>query len=318
MKILVSGGNGYVGRTLCQLLYEQHDVCVLDNLRYGINRFKQGELKKIRFEETDIRQISKVSDIVNKFNPDVIIHLAAIHFIPECESDPELAISTNICGTVNLLSVCPSGCRFIFASSGAVYQPDNKPHIENSSALGPSDVYGYTKLHGEDYVKYFSKLKNYPAVIVRLFNAVGPGETNPHVIPEIVAQLKAGHKTLKLGNLKPKRDYIYIKDAASGFAATALNGDLKKGETVTVNLGTQVQYSVEDLLNKLKNIAQLEFEIETDTTRLRKVDRPFLSADITKIKELFKWKPQFDIDLALMEMWTEPDLPEFLIKKYEI
>lgn len=318
MKILITGGNGYVGRTLCRMLYEEHDICVLDNLRYGENRFNQDELNKIRFEESDLRQKSKVSDIVSKFNPDVIIHLAAIHFIPECESDPELAISTNICGTVNLLSVCPSDCRFVFASSGAVYQPEEQPHIENSSPLRPSDVYGFTKLHGEDYVKYFAKSENFPAVIVRLFNAVGPGETNPHVIPEIIAQLKAGSKTLKLGNIQPKRDYIHVKDAAAGFAATALNGNLKKGEIVIVNLGTQMQYSVEDLLEKLKNIAQIKFEIETDPTRLRKVDRPFLGANITKIKELFKWKPQFDIDIALMEMWKDPDLPKYFIEKYKI
>lgn len=318
MKILITGGNGYVGRTLCRMLYEEHDICVLDNLRYGENRFTQDELNKIRFEESDLRQKSKVSDIVSKFNPDVIIHLAAIHFIPECESDPELAISTNICGTVNLLSGCPSDCRFVFASSGAVYQPEEQPHIENSSPLRPSDVYGFTKLHGEDYVKYFAKSENFPAVIVRLFNAVGSGETNPHVIPEIIAQLKAGNKTLKLGNIQPKRDYIHVKDAAAGFAATALNGKLEKGETVTVNLGTQIQYSVEDLLLKLKDIAQVEFELETDPTRLRKVDRPFLGANITKIKELFKWKPQFDIDIALMEMWKDPDLPKYFIEKYKI
>lgn len=318
MKILIAGGNGYVGRVLCQILYDKHDVCVIDNLRYGANRFKQDELKKIRFEEADLRHKSNIADIVNKYTPNVIINLAAIHFIPECENDPELAISTNICGTVNLLSVCPSDCRFVFASSGAVYQPDNNPYSENSSPLGPLDIYGYTKLHGEDYVKYFSKLKNFPAVIVRLFNVVGPGETNPHVLPEIVAQLKAGRKSLKLGNLKPKRDYIYVKDAALGFAATALNGDVKNGETAVVNLGSQIQYSVEELLKKIKNIAEIEFEVETDTTRLRKVDRPFLGANITKIKELFKWNPQFDMDFALTEMWKEPDLPKSLIRKYEL
>ena len=86
----------------------------------------------------------------------------------------------------------PKSCRFVFASSGAVYEPEEEPHTEFGSPLAPSDVYGYSKYHGEQYVRYFASAKGFPAVIVRLFNVVGPGETNPHVLPEIVAQTEVG------------------------------------------------------------------------------------------------------------------------------
>ena len=126
-----------------------------------------------------------------------------------------MRVETNVHGTVNLLCAAPPGTRFVFASSGAVYKPDDKPHVEDDATLGPSDVYGYTKLHGEHYVKYFAAQRVSRAVVVRLFNVVGPGETNPHLLPEIIAQLKAGRTTLRLGNMSPKRDYIHVRDAAS-------------------------------------------------------------------------------------------------------
>ena len=221
-RILVTGGNGFVGREVVRLLYDEHAVCVADNLRSGPLRFNAGELSKFRFEPVDIVDAPLVSRIVADFAPDTIIHLAAIHYIPECEQDPLLAAEINIEGTLNLLLAAPCGARFVFASSGAVYHPDTKPHIEAKAILGPSDIYGYTKLHGEHYVSYLASQRNFSAVVVRLFNVVGPGETNPHLLPEIVAQLKAGRKILRLGNLWPKRDYIHVRDAARGFVAVAL------------------------------------------------------------------------------------------------
>src|SRR6201999_2072091 len=106
--------------------------------------------------------------------PDIIIHLAALHYIPECEANPTLAVSTNVIGTLNLLQSAPSGCRFVFASSGAVYRPHDKPHSEATSELGPTDIYGFTKLHGEHYVATMAAKRNLRAVVVRLFNVVGP------------------------------------------------------------------------------------------------------------------------------------------------
>lgn len=206
MRILISGGNGYVGRTLCRRLFLQHDVCVIDNLRYGKLRFDPAEVSNFELQNIDIRNHEQVKAVITNFRPDAIVHLAAIHFIPECEGDPEVAVSTNVLGTSNLVSCCPENCRFVFASTGAVYEPESAAHRELESTLGPADVYGWTKLHGEHYIRYFAEKRKLAACVVRLFNVIGPGETNPHVLPEIVAQLKAGRTTLSLGNLDAKRD----------------------------------------------------------------------------------------------------------------
>lgn len=315
MRILVTGGNGYVGRLVTRLLYDTHTVCVADCLRSGEVQFRNDELKKLRFERVDITDRSSVAKLISDFTPNVIIHLAAIHYIPECEEDPVGTVSTNVTGTVNLLLAAPPESRFIFASSGAVYKPDSKPHRETTARLEPRDVYGLTKLQGEQYVRYFALQRRLSAVVVRLFNVIGPGETNPHVLPEIVAQLKAGYTKVRLGNLRPKRDYVHVADVARGFVATALNGNLRAGETVTVNLGTSKSYSVADIIRKLRRIAG-KFAVEPDPNRFRPVDRPFLAADIKLIRRLFGWQPTHTIEETLEELWQKPDLAPKILAKY--
>ena len=316
MRILVTGGNGYVGRTLSRQLLGQHDVCVVDSLRYGKNRFAPTDLEQLRFESIDIRNLDSVKQIVGDFRPQAIVHLAAIHFIPECEGDPQLAVSTNVLGTANVAAACPEGCRLVFASTGAVYQPESVPHREFDSTLEPADVYGWTKLHGEHYVNYFARQRKFPACIVRLFNVIGPGETNPHVLPEIVAQLKAGRTTLSLGNLDAKRDYVHVADVARGFARVATLGSIDSGRTEIVNLGTQQAYSVTDLLEHLRNISGIDFRVAADPTRMRPSDRPFLAANPTRIRELFGWRPELNIGQALADFWLNPDLPQGWVERY--
>jgi UDP-glucose 4-epimerase len=313
---LITGGNGYVGREVTRLLYDRYEICVVDCLRGGHVRFRPDELEKIRFERTDLTDSAATSKVVSDFAPDTVIHLAAMHYIPECEQFPVEAVNTNVLGTINVLLAAPPQARFVFASSGAVYEPESEPHREATSPLVPSDVYGFSKLNGEQYVRYFAAQRKLSAVNVRLFNVVGPGETNPHLLPEIIAQLKAGRKTIQLGNMWPKRDYIHVKDAASGFVAAALTDRVQAGDILTVNLGTSQPFSVEEVIQKLKRIAGIEFSVEEDRSRARKVDRPYLAADNSEIRRVLGWKPALTIDDALADLWREPDMTPELAEKY--
>ncbi|KQT51012.1 epimerase [Aureimonas sp. Leaf454] len=316
-RIIVTGGNGYVGRELVRLLYDDHEVHVLDKVAPSALRFRADERAKFHFEQIDLTHEPSVERAMADISPDVIVHLAAIHYIPECEDRPIAALATNLLGTVAVLAKAPVGCRFVFASSGAVYKPDLVPHRE-ASLQQPSDIYGLSKLHGEHYVANFAAKRSLDAAVVRLFNVVGPGETNPHLLPELVAQLKAGHRTIRLGNLWPKRDYIHVKDAALGFRAVALKDSSASGEVVTVNLGTSASYSVVEVLEKLRSVSQTDFSIEEDPDRLRKVDRPFLAADTSRIQALFGWNPRFTIDDAMADLWREPELAESLTARYHL
>ncbi|KUI43259.1 epimerase [Mycobacterium sp. IS-1590] len=304
MRIVVTGGAGFVGRELVRNLSATADVVVADLLRYG----EPGKwLKDFDFRRVDIRDAAAIKALIDDVRPDVVVHLAAIHYIPECDADPVNAVATNVAGTVNTLVACSPGTRFVFASSGAVYQPDDAPHREDESALGPADIYGITKLHGEDYVQMFSRNRGLPSVIVRLFNVIGPGETNPHLLPTVLTQLQRGVSAIDLGNTWPKRDYIDVLDAAEGFAAVALGENPDGVECATVNLASGRQYSVDEILARMRAVLGLNIEVRQDPRRMRAVDRPFLGADITRIKELFGWSPAHGLDETLKRTWPDPD-----------
>lgn len=303
MKIVVTGGVGFVGQELVRQLSSRADVVVADLLRYGEPGDRVADQD---FRQVDIRDAEAIGKLIADVQPDVVVHLAAIHYIPECDADPVNAVATNVAGTVNTLAACPPGTRFVFASSGAVYQPDEAPHREYESTLGPADIYGITKLQGEDYVRAFTRNRGLKSVIVRLFNVIGPGETNPHLLPAIVTQLQNGVDTIELGNTWPKRDYIDVRDAAGGFAAAALGTNPDDLDCAVVNLGSGQQYSVDEMLARMREVLGVKLEVRQDPKRMRAVDRPYLGADITRIKELFGWSPAHGLDETLQLTWTDP------------
>ena len=314
MRILITGGNGYVGRTLTRLLAPEHDVCVVDNLRDNAVRFQADELDAFRFEQTDIRDAAAVTHVVADFAPETIIHLAAIHYIPECEAKPDQAVAINTLGTVNLLRSAPEGSRFVLASTAAVYAPEDTPHDEASSPIGPMDVYGFTKLHAEQYVRYYAAARGLDARIVRLFNVVGPGETNPHLLPAILAQALHGTRTLHLGNTSPSRDYVHVSDVAAGFAAVATGARATEGVDL-VNLGTGTGWTVDQVVDQLSRVIGERLTIETDPARVRASDRPYLAAATARMREHYGWTAQRTLEDALRDLWADPDIPASLLRR---
>jgi len=305
MRAMVTGANGFVGTSLVGQLATDHDVIAVDALRHGPWRLPEDLPHSVERHEVDLRDTDATAALVEATRPDAIVHLAAIHFIPECENDPAEAIRTNLLATVNLATACPSGARLVIASTAAVYGPSDVPHHEDRSALGPMDVYGFTKQGCEDYVRYFAQQRGFDAVIVRLFNVVGPGETNPHFIPEVVAQLRGGATTLRLGNLHTQRDLIHVDDAARGFAMVATSPWPVEGRHVTVNLGTGTEHSMSEVVDRLTALTRSAVTVEIDPGRVRPVDRPHLAADNTRIGELFGWYPKADLAEALDDVWRE-------------
>lgn len=314
MRMLITGGNGYVGRALTRKLYRQHRVAVLDNLRHGPLRFEQDERDSFVLHTCDIRDYAAVEAVVREVEPDVVVHLAAIHFIPECDAKPDEAIAINTLGTVNLLRACSPGTRFVFASTAAVYAPEQAPHQEDSSVLRPTDIYGLTKLHAEQYIRLYAESKSLDARIVRLFNVIGPGETNPHILPAILAQTLRGDRTLRLGNCHPKRDYIHVQDVASGFAVLAEDARERRGVDV-VNLGTGHSYSVYELVQQLGLVIGEPLHIETDPARVRATDRPMVTAAIGKARAEHNWQPAYTLAQSLDDLWRNPDIPRELLEK---
>ncbi|HEU0067617.1 MAG TPA: NAD(P)-dependent oxidoreductase [Sphingomonas sp.] len=311
MRILLTGANGFVGIEATRQLREHHEVLALDVLRYCPWRIEGGG--SVELLKVDLRDREATHAAIARFKPEAIIHLAAIHFIPECEQKPDEAVSINVEATVNLLSACPPGCRFVFASTAAVYAPSEVPHHETRSTIGPMDVYGYTKLWGEDMVRYYAAKGGFEAVVVRLFNVVGPGETNPHLVPDILKQLKRGTRTLQLGNTTPKRDYIHVADAAAGFIAAGTRPVPHGGGVTTANLGTGREYSVDEVVATISEVIGDTVTIEVDPARVRKSDRPHLCADNGQMSTLFGWSAQHDLASSMRATWDDPRMLEQLL-----
>jgi UDP-glucose 4-epimerase len=312
MRILVTGGAGYVGRALVERLARDTtaDLHVLDNLASGEHRLRGMDLTRIELHRVDLRDSNAVAGLMRDVSPAQIFHLAAVHYIPACEAAPGDAVAINVAGTVNLLHAAVNRPKFVFASTAAVYSPSDRPHVE-SGGIGPVDIYGLTKLQAERYIEYFHELGKVDAVLVRLFNVVGPGETNPHLVPAIMRQISRGEHTAKLGNLFPQRDYIHVGDAAEGFARLA-NVPGRQAAPLVTNLGTGRSYAVRDVVRILGDVAGSPLQIIQDPARVRTNDRPLLCASTERLHALTGWRPATDLADSLRAAWNSRQADGFV------
>jgi UDP-glucose 4-epimerase len=178
-----------------------------------------------------------------------------------------------------------------FASTAAVY-PICEDAIPETQQTNPLDIYGLSKLAGEHLMNEFYLQTSIPTIIGRFFNAFGPNETNLHLIPEIQRQVNSGLRTIELGNLDPKRDFIHTYDMAR--AIFMLLNKFDSGIDV-FNLRSGQQYSLIDVVKKIENQLGEEITIKVDKSRVRKVERRHLRADISKLKAFISWKPEISI-----------------------
>jgi UDP-glucose 4-epimerase len=307
-KILVTGGVGYVGRELVRQLIQHGgaQIHVLDNLACGEHRLGQMDPAKFVLHRMDIRDGAAVKRLLHGISPEIIFHLAAVHYIPACEEFPGEAAGINVVGTVNLLDAVANGARFVFASTAAVYTPGDDTYTEAADNLGPVDIYGITKLQGERFVRHFHERGGVDGVIVRLFNVIGPGETNPHLVPAIMSQIGRGERRVQLGNLFPQRDYIDVSDAAEGFRrlGTTVRSAGGANEPLVCNLGTGISYAVRDVVAEVGRSARVSLEIVQDPARMRANDRPRLCASTKKLEAITGWSPRKTIAESLQAAWN--------------
>lgn len=300
MKILITGGAGFIGSAIVPALQaEDQDVYVLDNLSFGNRRFVTVDDE--HFVLADIRDRGTINKIISKLQPETIIHLAAIHFIPYCNEHPFEAADTNIRGTMNILDACRnlnSLKKIIFASTAAVY-PIYDHALAEDHELHPLDIYGLSKLSGERLCREFFQETQVDTIVCRFFNAFGPNETNPHLIPEIEKQLKKGMRKIKLGNLTPKRDFIHTFDMAEAIKRLYKLNDV--GFEI-FNLGRGKEYSVTDIVAAFERQLGEKIDIMVDPARVRKVEREHLLADVTKLKNRTGWEPLWDIDEGMKNL----------------
>ncbi|HNK70325.1 MAG TPA: GDP-mannose 4,6-dehydratase, partial [Flavobacteriales bacterium] len=285
-----------------QLQEDGHAVAVLDNLSFG-RRHLAGVLDD-RFFEVDIRAREATRKVLADTRPEIVLHLAAVHFIPYCNQHPVEAADININGTINVLDAAQAieSVEQVFVASTAAVYPIADGAMDEQHVLGPMDIYGTTKLATEKLASEFHLRTGIPTIVGRFFNAFGPNETNPHLFPEIQRQVLSGARTLKLGNLDPKRDYIHTEDMSRAMSALLSKG--VSGYDV-FNIGRGIEYSVREIVAAFERQLGEPLTIEVDPARVRKVERQHLLADVRKLKAATGWEPKWDIDQGVATLLTE-------------
>lgn len=300
MKIIVTGGAGFIGSAIVpKLQSENHDVYVYDNLSFGNRAFIN--VADTHFCLGDIRDVKTVEEFISQVQPDIIIHLAAVHFIPYCNEHPFESSDINIRGTINVLESAKkikNLKKVFFASTAAVY-PIADISVSENHEVRPLDIYGLSKLAGEQLMEKFYLETKVDTICCRFFNAFGPNETNPHLIPEIEKQIREGNRTIDLGNLTPKRDFIHTHDMANAVLA------LIKLENVgfdTFNLGRGIEYAVTEVVEEFEKILSEKIVINVDPARVRKVERMHLLADVSKLKQRTNWEPKWSLNEGIKDL----------------
>ncbi len=302
MKCLVTGGAGFIGSHLVELLInEGHEVIALDNLTSG--RLKNlntvSSNPKFRFHQADIRNSDEFKDVFN--GVDWVFHLAGLADIVPSIEMPDQYFSTNVTGTFNVLQAAKQGGakRFLYAASSSSYGiPDTYPTGE-SIPIAPQYPYALTKYMGEELVLHWAKVYKLPSVSLRLFNVYGTRSRTTGaygaVFGVFLAQKLNGRAYTVVGDGKQTRDFTYVTDVANAFY-TAARSDVA-GEAM--NVGSGNHYSVNQLVGLLGG------EIEYIPKRPGEPDCTF--ADITKIKKLLNWSPRVTLEDGVAKMLAHID-----------
>ena len=297
-KILVTGGAGFIGSHLVEkLVLEGYSVKTI--VPYNINNswgwidsFSSEIKKNVEVVSGDICDQNFILDETKKI--DIIFHLAALISIPYSYKSPQSYVSTNISGTLNMLEAARENNveLFVQTSTSEVYGSSQFTPITEKHPLVAQSPYAATKIASDQLALSYYNSFELPVLILRPFNTFGPRQSLRAAIPTIITQLVSNKNKIKLGSLKPRRDFTYVSDTVDGYIS-AIGNKRCLGETI--NLGTGKDFSIGETVKNIENILRTKAEIVTDSKRIRpkKSEVNRLISSNLKAKKLLNWSPKF-------------------------
>ena len=326
MKILVTGGAGYIGSHTCVELFKSgYGVVVVDNLsnscEESVKRVEQITGKPVAFYYADVRDKAALDKIFTEHKIDWVIHFAGLKAVGESCAKPVEYYDNNLNGTLVLLQAMREhGCKkIVFSSSATVYgDPEVLPLTEECKTGGTTNPYGTSKFFQEIMLNDVYKADNeWTVVLLRYFNPVGAHESGligedpkgvPNNLTPFIAKVAIGeHKEIGVfGNDYPTpdgtgvRDYIHVVDLAKGHVAAI--DKIEKNGVYTYNLGTGVGYSVLDVIRAFEKACghKLPYVIKPR----RAGDIAACYADASKAKKELGWEAKLGIDEMCASLWN--------------
>jgi UDP-glucose 4-epimerase len=287
MNITITGGSGFIGSNLVELLHNKHNITVFD--------VKKTHFEDVKFVEGDITEAKAANDAIK--NADVVIHLAATLGVINTEKNPVKTLDTNIFGTKNVLNACKNNHvkKIIFSSSSEIYGEPLKIPIKEIDKVMPITNYGISKLAAEEYIKAYSKNFGLRYTILRLFNVYGEKQRNEWVMSEFVNQAIKNDNLIIHGTGSQIRAFCHVSDASKGF-----ENALEKGDAEIINIGNDTEpVSIKELAERIISISKSKSEIKlipfekSDRDRNEIMNR---APDITKAKKILGYRPKISLD----------------------
>ena len=288
MKILITGGAGFIGHHLANRLSEHHAVVVYDSLYRGDSTRLNSNIEFIKGDVTDFTYLSKASRDV-----DVIYHLAAISRVLESVKHPRLCFDTNVIGTFNVVEVAREhGCKIIYTSSREVYGDAQYLPVGEEHPLNPKNPYGASKLAAEIMIRAMAATYDMHYVIVRLANVYGKGDFS-RVVPTFLQNIKEGKNLMIYGSSSKIIDFIHVNDVVEAMTA-CLDGNGK-----ILNIGSGVGTT-------LKELADIFISFNTSSKAQIVEGNPnevdHYIANISTTKKYINFKPSIKLENGIREL----------------
>lgn len=304
-SVAVFGGAGFIGSALVrQLVAEGYSVAIVDNFFSGVRENLSAVHGLASVTEMDALQYDWVRDYIGSTAPDFVVNCIGDAFIPTAYDLPERFLDLNIKVALNLLraSAALGVCRFLHLSSTEVYGDNASEACTELASLAPENTYAVSKLAADRLCHTYGIEHGLQTIVARLFNAYGPRETHPYIVPEIVSQLAAGDGLI-LGDLDAERDFTYVDDTAAALSAL-LRVPAEPAEVFNIGSGGPV--SVRELAHMTAAAMSVEIAaIGFDPRRVRRRELTRLCCDSTKLRARTGWRPKVDMEhgLALTVDW---------------
>lgn len=277
-KILVTGAGGFIGSALAEYLQRKgKEVLALSS----------GELDVTNQAAVQALSAKEISHVV---------HLAGKTFVPKSWEEPEPFFLTNTFGTLQMLEFCRMHEIPMTYISAYIYGPPEKNPIQENDRINPNNPYAKSKYMAEELCEFYADAFGVKVSIIRPFNVYGAGQKKDFLIPQIIEHAMK-KDCIKMLDLTPMRDYIYLEDLLGAIALTIENVQ----QYDVFNIGSGVSYSVEEVIGMVQEILGTHKRVECKN-QVRRNELNNVVADIAHAKEVLGWEPAYHLRQGLKEM----------------